>query len=141
MGSPSAALRHLRQAATVEPQSVDAHYYLGHALLVNGDLAAAKDQLDKTRELDNAHQMVWHDLGLVFLEWKQWRHAEACFRESLERHAYHGTTLSNLGLVLLQQGKIPQGISMLERALQVRPNDQKLLELLNQARAVEQNLP
>ncbi len=135
--SPSAALPHLRRAANADPQSVEAQYYLGHALMANGDLRAAKDQLDKVREMDSAHQLAWHDLGLVFLEAKQPRPAEACFRKSLQLNAYHGTTLSNLGLVLLQQNKIPEGIAMLERALQIRPHDQKLLELLEKARAVD----
>ncbi|MCA9217143.1 MAG: tetratricopeptide repeat protein [Planctomycetales bacterium] len=139
--SPDAALPYLQAAVKADPNSTAAQYNLGHALMASGDLRTAHEQMAKVRQMDDKHQLAWHDAGLIFMETKQLRHAEACFRKSLELNAYHGTSLSNLGLVLLQQNKISAGIAALERALQIRPTDQKLIELLKKARAHKPKLP
>ncbi len=135
--SPSAALPMFRRAVQAAPDSVSGHYYLGHALLLTGDLQAAKRELDKVREVDPSFQMAWHDLGLLFMQNGQLQPAEAFLRQSLAINAFHGTSLSNLGLVLLKQNKLSEGISMLERAAQVRPQDQRLRALLDKARRVQ----
>jgi Tfp pilus assembly protein PilF len=134
--SPQAALPILRQAVKLDPDSITANYYLGHALMVGKDIVLAQAQLERVCQLDAGYSMAWHDLGLVYLDRGQLPAAEAMFRRSLALNAYHGTTLSNLGLVLLKQNKLPEGIETLERATQVRPHDERLRALLQQARQV-----
>jgi Flp pilus assembly protein TadD len=134
--SPQAALPILRRAVELDPESVAANYFLGHALMIGKDFVSAQAHFERVRRLDATFPMAWHDQGLIYLDRGQLPAAEAMFRRSLELSAYHDTTLSNLGLVLLKQNRLPEGIEMLQRALLMRPHDARLRALLQQARQV-----
>jgi tetratricopeptide (TPR) repeat protein len=84
----------------------------------------------------NGHPAAWHDLGLVEMAAGQLKAAESRFRRSLELNPYHGTSLNNLGLVLLQQNRISEGIEILQKAIQIQPHDKRLRDLLEKAQQV-----
>jgi Tfp pilus assembly protein PilF len=135
--SPQAALPILRRAVEADSRSVTAHYYLGHALMRNREYRAAKEEFDIVRRLDSAYQLAWHDLGLIQMETGRLGAAETLFRKSLELNRYHGTSLNNLGLVLLRRNKITEGIEVLEQARRIQPLDLRLVDLLKKARDVQ----
>ncbi|MCA9263778.1 MAG: tetratricopeptide repeat protein [Planctomycetales bacterium] len=138
LDSPQRAEPYFRRAIEAEPDSAAAHYYLGHTALRQRDAEMAKQELSRAMQLDPQYHMAKHDLGLLAMEQRQLGTAERYFRDVLQENPYHGTSLSNLALVLLNQGKISQGIAMIERAIRVRPTDQRLQDLLKKARAAQQ---
>lgn len=131
--SPAKAIEFFQRAIAANPDSAAAHYYLGHAAMLAENPQQARRELMLALKLDNQHFMAKHDLGLLAMRLERLDFAEKYFREALDVNAYHGTTLSNLGLVLLQRGKIDQGIVMVERAIQIRPHDERLQALYKQA--------
>ena len=139
--SPAAAKPWLTKALEADPQSADANYYLGHVLLRDKQLTAAHRQFEKARTLDPDYLLAWHDDGLIAQQVQKLPAAEKLFRRALKIDPHHGTSLANLGLVLLQQNKLQEGIDVLERAMLVRPTDQALRELLDQAYRVSGGKP
>ncbi|MCA9169974.1 MAG: tetratricopeptide repeat protein [Planctomycetales bacterium] len=135
---PAASLPILRQAVHVQANSASAHYYLGHALLRNGDVTEATAEFRRTQAIEPDYQMAWHDLGMIDLQANRLKSAENNFRRSLQIAPYHATSLMNLGLVLLKQNQLTEGIQLLEQAMQVCPTDQRLNDLLQQARQAAQ---
>lgn len=89
---------------------------LAHAELINGMKAEARATAERLRGRAPAYAPSHEILGLVALEERNWREAEAHFRRALAIDPESATSLNNLALVL-GQGKATEAIHALYEAV------------------------
>lgn len=80
---PVAAISAYRRAVELEPDSLSAHYNLGHALQQQGQHAAAIRCFEQVLHRDSSHQSAHTDCGLAYLASGQLNCALDHFRQAL----------------------------------------------------------
>ena len=81
----------------------------------------------------NATLDQWADFGITEMEIGQFAGAENWFRAILRLSPYHFDGQQLLGLSLVRQGRLAEGIEALALALQIRPNATDVLSNLAEA--------
>jgi Flp pilus assembly protein TadD len=123
---PSAAVAPLQKAAELLPEDARTKWLLGTALEMNGKLAAAIDQYETAKKLDEKDPDIRTSLGHAFLIARRPGEAESVYREVLSSQP-EGVTLgkAHLGLAqaLIAQKKIEEAATELAAYLQSRPDD------------------
>ena len=101
---------------------------LAEALAQSGDLAPAREQLAVARSLGPNDPQVWAAAGSIYGSWgtiapSYYIEAEAALRRALELApdiaAYH----TALGAILVQQGRLEEGLVEFERAVDLDATD------------------
>ncbi len=132
-GEPAAALQHLRTAITAgfDPPDVLRSFVL--VLVENGLLAEA----ERTLESANLGPDGWSDLlrGLILLEREEPGTALGLLREEAKRHPNDPRVLNLVGVALYRDRRFADAVPVLERAVELAPDDQVLAENLRLARA------
>ena len=82
-------------------------------------LAAAERALQMAPSPDALYQR-----GAVLMSMQQVAEAEASFRQALELMPEHTATLNDYAVLLMGQGRNDEARQMLEKALQIRPDDE-----------------
>lgn len=110
-----------RQWLRSDPDSAQAHLYLGQLLLADGELDEASEHIEAALRSFPAYAEAEYHLGILW----QRRGDAARAAEHLERAVRIRPTyveaLNNLGLLLLDMGDLPAAAARLERALDVSP--------------------
>jgi len=88
--------------------------------------AAAREVLESHLR-DSDHPALWFTLGTLRSRLKDFAGAEAAFRKALEKTPGHATTLRNLAVSLIKQGRGPAAVPFLSRALKYGGMDADLL--------------
>jgi tetratricopeptide (TPR) repeat protein len=151
MGRTDEALAALEVVANQDPSKPDAR-------IAQGDLLRAKERFEEAAvrysegiavlaPVEKRHWSIFFARGIAYERSKQWAQAEGDLLRALDLNPDQPSVLNYLGYSWIDQGlKIPEGRRMIERAVQLKPNDGYFVDSLgwvffrlgNYAAAVEQ---
>ncbi len=117
------AIRHYRDALTIQDNMSYAHYLVGLAQLGLGDAAAAKVSFEQERRL------VWRETGLAIVEHYLGNQAAAQAHFAALKEAHGDTSNYQYMQVLAQWGEIDLALDAMDRAWAVR--DSGLVQFRN----------
>ena len=117
------ALERDRMVVQAVPRSAEARNNLGGALLVQGAVEEAIEQLQEAVRLDPDHAEAHSNLGVALARRGRLGEAIDHYREALRLDRQQTQAYSNLGNALLQQGRIREAIARFEEGLSINPAD------------------
>ena len=131
------AMAQFRQALELDPDQVEAHYYLALALTLRGELDPAADHyrevLLRRPDSIDAH----YNLGVVQLRQGKPDGAVQHFEQALRLNPEHLDAHYALGSALLKTGQAHAAVSHFEEALRINPSHPSAPAQLEHARAAE----
>lgn len=117
-----AAIIQAKNALQMAPQSPEARFVLGSALLESGDLSGAEAELRKSLELKHPGDRVIPQLAKVLLAQGQSRKAIDAFSQTTLEHASAQASLQlTLSAAYADQGQSAQAQSALDASLKAEP--------------------
>lgn len=124
LGRPGDAVRHFRAALDLAPGPA-AHFNLGTALTVAGDLDAAMAEYRQALSLRPDYPQALNNLGSLLV--RQGRAAEGLsqFQQAIRSDPANADAHYNLGLVLLEQGRTAEGVAHLKQTTVLSPDSPK----------------
>jgi tetratricopeptide (TPR) repeat protein len=120
-GDEGGAVKSLLNAISICPEHARAHYELGLILARRGAFEDSVRHLERALVLDQYIESGWLNLGNVHYLRGDLGRARAAFRAALAAHPDSVAALSNMGLVLKEQGEFDQALAHLWRAHQLDP--------------------
>lgn len=122
------AVNRLRALAAEKPERIDAALTLADLLRGKERYAEAVKAYDtvteRLRNTDERHWMVFFSRGIAFERLKMWPKAELDMKKALELSPEQPHVLNYLGYSWIDQGMhLDEGMKMLERATELRPDD------------------
>ncbi len=130
-GSQAQAVAWYARAVSLDPESPALRAELGHALLVTGDLARARDELALARRLDVAGRAGAVDLAELSLRERDAESATATLLQVVGDEPGDLRALRLLHPLLLYLGRAEEGVDVYTRAAERRPE----LAFVHEARA------
>ncbi len=133
-----AAMEHLREMAAerlVDPQPL---ITLGNILRTRESYAEAVESydqaIDRIGSLEKRHWSLLYSRGMALERSKQWPRAEADFLKALEFEPEQPYVLNYLGYSWVDQGlHLDRAMQMIEKAVDLRPNDGYIVDSLGWA--------
>jgi tetratricopeptide (TPR) repeat protein/DNA-binding winged helix-turn-helix (wHTH) protein len=119
---PKAAENSLRRAIGLHPGDWAAYNALGNFLFRTGRYAEAAEQYRLVVSLDSGNARGFANLGTTLALSGQLESAEPAFRKALELEA-NSSAYVNLGLLLYNLGRFDQAVELIEKAVDLRPDD------------------
>lgn len=138
-GDTDAAVAELKALAADQPDSLDALMSLGDVMRRHkrfGEAAEAYDQaIARSQQLGEAPGWpLYYARGIALERSRQWPKAEADLLEALRLKPDQPDVLNYLGYTWVDQGvKLDQARKMIERAVELRPNDGAIVDSLGWA--------
>nr|WP_246199520.1 tetratricopeptide repeat protein [Sodalinema gerasimenkoae] len=126
-----AAIPYLEQAVTLDSQFFWSRYFWGEALLGLEDWQGAAAVLDAAMPLNPEYPGGYCHLGLAFLELEQYSEAVQAYRQAIA-FGSNDVSYSHLGLALLKLEDWDGAIDVLNRGLELKPDDEEFHWLLSQ---------
>lgn len=122
------AISRLRALVAEKPNRIDAALTLADLLRTKeryADAVAAYDTaISRMRNPEERHWQVYFGRGIALERTKQWPKAELDMKKALELSPEQPYVLNYLGYSWIDQGmKLEEGMKMLERATELRPDD------------------
>ncbi len=111
----------LSQAVALNPNSFDAHFYLGRVLYVTKDYAGAVNELRAAVGLQPRHAEARFFLGTALEAAGESRSAMSEYEELVKINAQSAIGQAGLGALLVKQGKTEEAINALKRATSLDP--------------------
>lgn len=106
-----------QNSAEVSPEkALEAYTQLGLQYLRAGDLASAKDALQRAVEIDDEYAGTYNALGLTFQIEQEYKLAEQNFRRAVSLEPETASFHNNFGAFLYAQGRYSEACTELERA-------------------------
>jgi tetratricopeptide (TPR) repeat protein len=96
-----------RKALELDAEDVLARNNLGATFQMEGQFARAEAQYRRVLARDDYH-VTYYNLGNVHLTRKQWRQAEAAYREAIRRYPQNAGSHAQLAMALLQQSRLAE---------------------------------
>lgn len=132
------AAEELNRLAAALPDAPQPHARLGDILRARGryaEAAAAYDRaIERLRTPGSRDWAVFYARGIAHERSGNWPHAEADFKRALELSPEQPYVLNYLGYSWVEQGRnLEEARAMLERAVQLRPNDGNIADSLGWA--------
>ncbi|WP_170188930.1 tetratricopeptide repeat protein [Geitlerinema sp. P-1104] len=126
-----AAIPYLEQAVTLDSQFFWSRYFWGEALLGLEDWQGAAAVLDAAMPLNPEYPRGYCHLGQAFLELEQYSEAVQAYRQAIA-FGSNDVSYSHLGLALLKLEDWDGAIDVLNRGLELTPDDEEFHWLLSQ---------
>jgi tetratricopeptide (TPR) repeat protein len=121
------AIKWLGKAAQFDPNNKDTWYYLGRAYYSKGLLPDAKKAFQKSLALDAHDARVENNLGLIYESDGKSDEAMRAYRNAISWQSEDSPSREqpylNLGNLLLQQERMEEAISVLQKAVNFAPHD------------------
>jgi tetratricopeptide (TPR) repeat protein len=136
----------LRAMAEERPSRTDALIGLGDLLRRDQDYAAAElaysAAIDRLPTIKREHWPLLYSRGITYERTKRWPEAEADFLRALELEPEQPFVLNYLAYSWVDQGlHLDRALPMLERAVELRPNDGFIVDSLGWVHYRLDNLP
>jgi tetratricopeptide (TPR) repeat protein len=116
-----------RQALRDDPQSAEALYGIGSVYLNQNKNAAARETFERTVKLPANYPDTlpdaWNNLGVIATREGRIGDSVPCFLEALRLNPHHLLSLDNLGNAYRSQKRWDEARTVLERALELAPQD------------------
>lgn len=123
LGNPSKVEKCCREIIRINPNSHDAHFHLGSALMFQNRGSEAFDVFRAAVLLKPNHDLTHFNLGVLS---KSLDEAFEHFSRAAELNPSHAEAYSGIGAALVSFGQVEEAISKLQHALQLRPTDHKI---------------
>lgn len=123
----------------VTPNNRMAHFALGNAYDIRGELDKALFHYSKSLEIDPNFAEAYNDLGYVLARQGNDKDAIYHYTEALRIHPTYARAHNNLGTALARQGKMKDSILHFRKALHFNPNKKKALYNLSWIFATNKN--
>ncbi len=125
---PEERLAAAEQAVRLWPLEPEYRVGLAWVYLQDKSFTAAEGQLSAAGRLNPRDPWVWAACGELYAYWSEVEpgrliQAEAAYRQALELAPNVATSHTSLGLVLVQQGRLVEGLAELERAVALDATD------------------
>jgi len=138
MGDGAAAEAELTKLAGERPESIDALVTMGDIQRRHRDFAAAAKSysaaIARLKDDSPGFWALYYSRGIALERSKQWPKAEADFKKSLEMRPDQPDVLNYLGYSWIDQGiNLAEGRRMIEKAVELRPNDGAIVDSLGWA--------
>lgn len=127
LGRREDALRQLRAAVALAPDSADGFYQLGTTLLKMRDGVAAAASLRRAIELKPQWSEAWNNLGVALLLQSDLSGAIRHFKAAAQLDPTNADALFNQGRVLAAQDEWKASLDAFRGALQLSPSDPDIL--------------
>jgi adenylate cyclase len=113
------AEREYRRAIELNPSSASAHLQLSNLLENLGRFNEAIDEVNRALELDPIAQQTLQLAGTMYLYARRYDEATLLLKKVLELEPSHAMAHDNLGLALVFNGMIDEGIIEIEHAIRL----------------------
>jgi len=123
LGNPSKVEKCCREIIRINPNSHDAHFHLGSALMFQNRGGEAFDIFRAAVLLNPNHGLTHFNLGVLS---KSLDEAFEHFTRAAELNPAHAEAYCGIGAALVSFGEVEEAISKLQHALQLRPTDHKI---------------
>ena len=121
----------LYKAIKADPQSAMVHYDLGKLYYKTKDYSKAIDAYLKATDINPGSANTFFNLGCTYASIKDYVNAEKMFLHTTElKPTYLDKAIFNLALVQYKQGKKLQCIENLGKALEFKPDNQRVRKYL-----------
>ena len=121
---PAEAIVHLGQAVKLNPKQPDAHLLLGLTYLQNEQYALASQAFEKGVQHNPDHPDLHFNLGAAYDKLDRFDDVVRAMESTLRLDPKHTDALNYLGYSYAERGiKIPEAISLIKRALSLKPNN------------------
>jgi tetratricopeptide (TPR) repeat protein len=120
------AVRHLREAIDLQPNYVDAHYFLAQLLLSMGRTDDAVKHFKLALEYYPRHELAHVALGMIDVKANKLADAREHFIRAIEINPDSVKAHIELGTLLLLEGHLAEGLAEWEEAMRLAPNDPDL---------------
>jgi Tfp pilus assembly protein PilF len=112
-----------QKAVQVNPDNKEAHYGLGHILVIQGKPAQAEQEFRAAIKIDEGYSEAHCYLGQVLAVQDRWTEAISAYRKALSNPLYNTPDLAryHLGRALAHEGDFQGAMEALEDALVVNP--------------------
>jgi tetratricopeptide (TPR) repeat protein len=132
------AKKHLDKLVTSKPDDLDAVLALGNIMRERKQYAACADAYSKAVGLQpnptRANWTTYYFRGICYERSKQWSNAEADMKKALELYPEQPHVLNYLGYSWIDQGvHLDDGMSMIKRSVEQRPDDGYIVDSLGWA--------
>jgi tetratricopeptide (TPR) repeat protein len=127
LGDYPDAIKWLETAVRVDPQNKDAWYFLGRAYYTRSVLPEARRAFAKVLEFDPRNSKAENSLGLILESEARPEEAMDAYRKSIAWQEQDSRPSEqpylNLGNLLIQENRMEEAIPLLEKAVQLAPED------------------
>jgi len=135
---PEEAQKQLEELINSDPNDLEAIMALGNVLRAHKKFAECADAYSKgVATLDHpqkANWVIYYFRGICYERAKQWPKAEADLKEALKLFPEQPHVLNYLGYSWIDQGEhLDEGMAMIKRAVQQRPDDGYIVDSLGWA--------
>ncbi|MBV9971012.1 MAG: tetratricopeptide repeat protein [Xanthobacteraceae bacterium] len=132
------AKKHLDKLIAAKPDDLDAILALGNITRERKQYAACADAYTKAVDLQpnptRANWTTYYFRGICYERNKQWGNAEADMKKALELYPEQPHVLNYLGYSWIDQGvHLDDGMSMIKRSVEQRPDDGYIVDSLGWA--------
>ena len=132
------AKKHLDKLIAAKPDDLDAVLALGNIMRERKQYAACADAYSKAVDLQpnptRANWTTYYFRGICYERDKQWAKAEADMKKALELYPEQPHVLNYLGYSWIDQGvHLDDGMSMIKRSVEQRPDDGYIVDSLGWA--------
>jgi tetratricopeptide (TPR) repeat protein len=129
-GKLAAAAGCCNRILSSDPDHIQALHLSGMIAYRAGHMPEAEVYLKKAIDLCPSDARIVNDLGLVYLEQRQFQQAPACFQKALQLNPRMAEAQCNLGLVLKNTGDLKTAQNAFQQAIAIRPDYTKAFFLL-----------
>jgi len=138
LDKPDDAQKHLEALIKEHPDDLEAIMALGNVLRGRKKFSECADVyskgIDTIKQPEKGNWVIYYFRGICFERAKQWPKAEADLKKALELYPEQPQVLNYLGYSWIDQGvNLDQGMEMIKRAVQQRPDDGYIVDSLGWA--------
>jgi len=126
----------LEQAAEIEPNNDNYHYWVGRAAFLKNDIEGALASLRKSVGINPKHAPAWKKLGLVLKDKGEMEEAKAAFEKAIECDPTEAGARFQLGQTLETLSKLPEARAAYEASIQIDPTSPEVFGRLTQVCAM-----
>jgi superkiller protein 3 len=121
LGYKQEALRAEQAALTVDPNDANAQNGLGLLHADAGRTSEAASAFEKATQLDPNNASFWTNLGNARRAGGDLTTAERSYRRALDLNSRYADAANGLGVILVQQRRAPEAITLFEQAIASDP--------------------
>ncbi len=125
LGDPAAVEHCCRTILSANPESHDAHFHLGTALLLQNKREEAIESFQRTLQLRPGHVAATFQLGKTLHILTRFDEALASYREALKLNPNLADAHDSIGSILKSRGDLDGAIESYRMALRIKPHSDK----------------
>lgn len=124
------ARKDIERAIALDSSSFQAHYILGNVLVRQGDLDRAIAEYREAIELNPGEPRTYFHLALVYRTKNDTVDEERALEQALAANDHYAPAHTELGRMLIEQGRLEDAENHLKLAVQYNPNSEEAYFLL-----------